>query len=74
MKTNNPLRIARILIAVGLLMVVLPTVIKDFSVTVPDFFRGLSLGLGLGLEVIGLVIQKKAGGLKRRSIFSDTHQ
>ncbi len=72
MKTNNPLRLARILIALGLLMVVFPTVIKDFSVTVPDFFRGLGVGLGLSLEVVGLIIQKRAGGFKRKSVFSNT--
>ena len=74
MKTNNPLRLARILIALGLLMVVFPTVVKDFSVTVPDFFRGLAAGLGLSLEVAGIIIQKKAGGFKRRSVFPDTQQ
>jgi hypothetical protein len=72
MKMNNPLRTARILIAVGLLMIVFPTVIKDFSIIIPDFFRGLLAGLGLGLEVIGLILQRNAGRPRCRSIFSNS--
>jgi hypothetical protein len=71
MKMNNPLRTARILIAIGLLMTVLPTAIKDFSIIIPNFFRGLLAGLGLGLEVVGLVLQRNASGARCRSIFSN---
>ena len=45
-------------ICIGLLMVTTPTLINDW-IKVPDFFRGALMGLGLGLEIIGLVLMRK---------------
>lgn len=48
---------ARICICVGLLMVTLPSVFKEY-VYLPDFFRGFLVGVGLVLEITGLVLLK----------------
>jgi len=45
---------ARILICVGLLMVTLPNFIA-YYVWIPHFLRGMLAGIGLGLEITGLV-------------------
>lgn len=42
-------------ICIGLLMATLPTVINNW-LKMPDFFRGTLIGLGIGLEIIGLVM------------------
>jgi hypothetical protein len=51
-----PFRI-RALIAGGLLMTTLPLLFKEF-ITIPDYFRGLLAGLGLGLEITGLILAR----------------
>jgi hypothetical protein len=48
-----PLQI-RLLICVGLLMVTTPTLINDWF-PLPDFVRGALVGIGLGLEINGLI-------------------
>jgi hypothetical protein len=60
MKFINPTT-ARRLLAMGLLSTTLPTLINDF-VHVPDFVRGFMLGIGLGLEVIGIILMRKERG------------
>jgi hypothetical protein len=50
-------------ICIGLLLVTTPTLINDW-IKVPDFFRGALMGLGLGLEIGGLVLMTKR---KRRN-------
>lgn len=45
----------QLLICIGLLLVTTPTLINDW-IKLPDFFRGLLAGLGLGLEIAGLVL------------------
>jgi hypothetical protein len=45
---------ARILICVGLLMATLPTLLADYT-AIPNFLRGMLAGIGLGLEITGLV-------------------
>jgi hypothetical protein len=57
MKFTKP-STARQLLAIGLLSTTIPTLINDF-VHVPDFVRGLMLGLGLGLEVIGIIFMRR---------------
>ena len=45
-------------VAVGLLLVTLPTLINDW-VHIPDFVRGFLVGLGLVMEINGIVIMRK---------------
>ena len=54
MKIIKPIT-ARKLLATGLLLTTLPTVLKDF-VFFPDFFRGAMLGLGIGLEIMSIIL------------------
>jgi hypothetical protein len=42
-------------VSIGLLMVTTPTLINDWT-PIPDFFRGVLAGLGIGLEIIGLIL------------------
>jgi len=49
---------ARILTSSGLLLAVMPTFINDY-IKVPDFFRGALMGLGLGLEIFGLILMRR---------------
>ncbi len=42
-------------VSIGLLMVTTPTLINDWT-PIPDFFRGVIAGLGIGLEIIGLIM------------------
>jgi hypothetical protein len=42
-------------VSIGLLMVTTPTLINDWT-PIPDFFRGAFTGLGICLEIIGLVM------------------
>jgi hypothetical protein len=54
MKLQKMPRRVRIMISAGLLMITMPTLINDW-VHVPDFLRGAMVGVGLGLEIGGLV-------------------
>lgn len=49
---------AHIYICIGLLMVTLPSTFKEY-LNLPDFFRGFLAGLGLALEIAGVVILKR---------------
>jgi len=51
-------RRARILVASGLLMAVVPTLLNDV-VKMPDFVRGVLMGLGIGLETAGLILRRR---------------
>jgi hypothetical protein len=65
MKFTKP-STARQLLAIGLLSTTIPTLINDW-IHVPDFVRGAMLGLGLGLEVIGIIlIRRERGGVCSR--------
>jgi len=48
----------RILIATGLLLVVLPPLINDFY-PLSHFLRGFLPGIGIGLEITGLIKLRK---------------
>lgn len=50
---KQPLNV-RLFIAIGLLMVTLPALLRQL-ITLPDFVHGLLMGAGLGLEIIGLI-------------------
>ena len=54
----NPSKTARQLLAIGLLSTALPGIINDF-VHIPDFFRGAMMGLGLGGEIVGIILLRK---------------
>lgn len=50
----------RLLISLGLLMVVLPPLLKDLNIVeIPDFFKGFVAGCGITLEFAGLFMMKK---------------
>jgi len=44
----------RLFISIGLLLVTVPNLISDWF-HVPDAIRGFAIGLGLGMEIIGLI-------------------
>ncbi|MDR3681774.1 MAG: hypothetical protein P4L41_17530 [Flavipsychrobacter sp.] len=48
----------RLLTASGLLMISLPLLFSRY-VTIPDFYRGLIMGLGLALMILSLILQRK---------------
>jgi hypothetical protein len=48
----------RVLIAGGLLMVIMPTLLKEY-VAIPDFFRGFLLGAGGVFEIAGIVLMNR---------------
>jgi hypothetical protein len=51
---------ARVLIPTGLLLVTAPSLLRDgFNIPIPDFFRGMLLGIGLALEILGIIMMKK---------------
>lgn len=58
MKTEKWPVSARTYICIGLLMITLPFTFKEY-LNLPDFFRGFLAGVGLALEINGLVILKR---------------
>jgi hypothetical protein len=48
----------RLFVPIGLLLVTVPFLVNDW-VPVPDFLRGALMGLGIGLEIIGIIKLKK---------------
>jgi hypothetical protein len=54
---NQPLYI-RLLIAGGLLMTTMPSLLNDY-IHIPDFFRGFSSGAGFVFEITGIVLMKR---------------
>jgi hypothetical protein len=56
---NNlpPLRM-RLLIPTGLLLIAFPFLI-NYYISIPDFFRGLAMGLGIGLLIIGVILLRR---------------
>jgi hypothetical protein len=53
-------RKSRILLATGLVMTSSITLIRDY-VALPDYVRGFLAGIGLGLIIWGLILQRKSG-------------
>jgi len=49
---------ARILIGVGLVMTTTSTLIAHY-IALPDFFRGMMIGVGAGFEITGAVIIRR---------------
>jgi len=63
MRTNKLPNPELQIISAGLLLVTLPFLVNDW-VHVPDFIRGTLMGVGVGLEVVGLIRmtrRRKAG-------------
>jgi len=58
------------LITVGLLLVTLPFLLKDF-IKIPDFFRGAMMGMGIVFEIAGIVMQTKQKNSKCKTTSSD---
>jgi hypothetical protein len=59
MNNKNPQRAGRICVAVGVLMVTTPFLINDW-LHVPDFIRGLFMGIGITFEIAGLIHLNRA--------------
>ena len=59
------------LMAIGLLLVVLPTFINNFVKT-PDFLRGLLMGIGIVLEIAAFVKLKKGPAAAHKSTQVDS--
>jgi len=55
MRNNKMNRREQLFISIGLLLATTPALINDW-IKIPDFFRGVLVGLGIGLEFIGLVL------------------
>jgi hypothetical protein len=53
MKNLPPLRV-RMLVPLGLFLIAIPFLINNY-IKIPDFFRGLMMGLGIGLDILGIV-------------------
>lgn len=66
MKFNKPSIIARRVLAIGLLSATIPNLINDF-VHIPDFFRGAMVGVGFGLEIIGIILMRRNNKACRNS-------
>ena len=60
MKLKKPLIPVKLFVPIGLLLLVSPTVLKDISIVLPDFFRGTLMGLGIALEIIGGIMLIKS--------------
>ena len=48
----------RILTSVGLLLVVLPNTLKEY-IHIPDFFRGVFVGIGMAMMIYCIIIMKR---------------
>jgi len=58
MKMQKYPRYITVLIAFGLLLATMPLLFKEY-IPMPDFARGFLEGLGLGMEIIGLVLIRR---------------
>ena len=58
MSKMNINRKASLCISIGLLLTTIPQLLREF-IHIPDFFRGLSAGLGMGSMIGGLILMKK---------------
>jgi hypothetical protein len=58
MKFKNASKTSMQFLAIGLFLTASSGIIKDFFY-VPDFFRGAMMGLGLGFEIMGIVLLRK---------------
>jgi hypothetical protein len=53
MENRKPPLNVRLFLTIGLLLITAPFIIANY-VSIPDFFRGLSVGIGIGLEIVGV--------------------
>ncbi|MGN6180837.1 MAG: hypothetical protein ACTHNW_16765 [Mucilaginibacter sp.] len=63
MNNKNTPRPQLRLVAAGLLLAAVPSLVNDW-IHIPDFVRGILVGVGIGLEIIGLIRmsrRRKAG-------------
>ena len=59
-----------LLVAIGLLLIVLPLLANSF-IKVPDFLRGVLMGIGLVFEIIGVVMLRKSANIENKNTSSD---
>jgi hypothetical protein len=55
---NLPPFSMRVLIPLGLLLITIPFLLNSY-IRIPDFYRGLAMGLGIGLEILGVILIRK---------------
>jgi hypothetical protein len=70
MTHNKPLP-PKMLLAIGLLLIVLPLAVNNF-IRVPDFLRGLLMGIGLVFEIAAFVTLKKAANTENKNTSTDS--
>ena len=58
MKFKNASKTGKSLLALGLLLAASSGIIKDF-VHIPDFFRGVMMGVGAVSEITGFILIRK---------------
>jgi hypothetical protein len=58
------------LVAIGLLLITVPTLLRDF-IPVPHFWSGFLVGVGLVIEITGLVKLKKEKDEAKRNIVNE---
>ena len=66
MTNKKPLIPPMLLMFIGVLLVVLPMLINTF-VKIPDFLLGMSMGVGIVLEIAAFVMLKKVSGAASKS-------
>ncbi len=71
MTTKKQLAFPMLLISIGLLLVVLPILINNF-IKIPDFLRGLLMGIGLIMEITALVMLKKGANAASKNTQADS--
>ena len=66
MTTKKQLIFPMLLVSFGLLLVALPILINAF-IKIPDFLRGLLMGIGIVMEITALVMLKKKSNASSKS-------
>ena len=54
MENGKPPLNVRLFLTIGLLLITAPFLVANY-VSIPDFFRGLATGVGIGLEIVGII-------------------
>jgi hypothetical protein len=57
MKNTPPFSI-RVLMPLGILLITIPFLLNIY-IRIPDFYRGLAMGLGIGLEILSVILVRK---------------
>jgi hypothetical protein len=71
MTTKKQLALPMLFVSLGLLLVALPLLINAF-IKIPDFLRGLLMGIGLVMEITAVVMLKKRSDAANKSTPADS--